>query len=291
MSYKDFSQLNTAVSQFSLDPSLSILRRIDAEITEMANMAKALPIDWARAYAGVMVLKYASDGTPTDVTDSVTLNGVQAPNSLISDIKRRFYTIYNDYKKDLQAFDSLYNVSVGVSMPDLLPTIDFSRDIEFVTLKLATNHNFTIGHDSDGYYCIFNVTSIPSTVINDDCRGSFSFVASSVAYTIYVNINAKFNNNNRTNISGTVTVTPGSSSSNINLNLTIRNMNGVGILDSSVHGSVANGSKQYVSLNTSVSGQDNLLAVYYTEKPVNISDIIMVNNGAVENLKSAIVAL
>lgn len=103
MSYKSFSNLNTAVSQFSIDPAFTFIQRIRDDLEVMANLAKTLPIDWARSYAGVMVLKYATDGTPSDVTDTVTVNGADAPNSLISDLKRRFYTAYNQYQKDKDA--------------------------------------------------------------------------------------------------------------------------------------------------------------------------------------------
>lgn len=182
MSYKDFSQLNAAVSQCTLDPVVSVINRVNTEMSEMFQMGKSLPVDWARAYAGVMVLKYASDGTPTDVTDTVTVHGSDAPNSLITDVKRRFYDVYDRYEQDISMLNESIPISTIKKVADILPYVDRDTDLDKYLFNIriltgASNAWFSLVYNEvDGNFHFEITTNQPRFEgVNPDLGLGFAF--------------------------------------------------------------------------------------------------------------------
>lgn len=82
--YPDFSGLNDAVKAASIGARNQALIQALNSLRSIPGIAAKVPGDWARAYAGVMVLKYSQDGTPTDVTPDVTGSGITVPNAVLS---------------------------------------------------------------------------------------------------------------------------------------------------------------------------------------------------------------
>lgn len=132
MSYKDFSGLNGAVSQATVNPDTEVLQRVLNYDRQLLSMCKDLPSSWVRNYASVMVLKYdAQTGDPSDVTDSVVANAVSGPDSLISDTIRRFNDIYDQRQKDLDS------VTTSVTRH-----LDFYNVLNYIAPEVGDNTDF-----------------------------------------------------------------------------------------------------------------------------------------------------
>lgn len=123
MSYKDFSNLNAATSAAVLDPRTNVLKRIFDEDESLVSMAKDIPTSWGRSYSSVMILKYDQNGNPSDVTDTTVPNAPSVPNSLISDLKRRFNNLFLQRRNDQSACGSPESQET-ISMNNFLQGLD-----------------------------------------------------------------------------------------------------------------------------------------------------------------------
>lgn len=99
--YKDFSSLNQHLAENPTPSCFNNLLRFMNLVGNFktSSQASKLPVDWSRAYAGVMVLKYASDGTPTDVTSDVTGNGLTVPDCEIARVKANADDLMNQIEE------------------------------------------------------------------------------------------------------------------------------------------------------------------------------------------------
>lgn len=291
MSYKSFADLNSAMASFSIDPIYEMFNRIYREIEGMSSLAKSIPVDWARAYAGVMVLKYASDGTPTDVTDTVAVNGIDAPNSLISDLKRRFYTIYDQYVKDKAAFASTYPMSAQIAAFDLAQTTQ-AGDL-LAAVNLSSNTYVEIGTTSGSDYITVRTGQAPSIP-----NSIFSIMSGTITGTAKFAVNWQ-----------TISKTNHKWSAVGGVEITINDSQGFKVTGYySYIGSNGNNSVSkinmldYASFDNQVSlagsGVSNIHSSSRMNTPVQINDVafdisslIMSNDSAISALKSAIDAL
>lgn len=294
MSYKDFSQLNAAVSQYRLDPDANIIRRIVSEIEEMGNIARSLPVDWARAYAGVMVLKYASDGTPTDVTESVTVNGVNAPDSLISDLKRRFYDIYNSYLKDVDEFNRNKLITVDNYIGNALPLADFPGSYTFATVGCG-NYTFNIGLDASSLYIKFDATPFSTVSINENkCRGFAAYYPSNTSKKVVeFNLLIKWDIDAVMRyLSGKVVLYINSSNFELESDIVYGEPEQPESRNSRFNETFAGytmGDKRLISPNSNaVSFGSNLTYGLSNLTPADVSSIIMINSQNISDLKTAI---
>lgn len=164
MSYKDFSDLNDALAASSLSPLVETTRRLFNSVETMTSMAKDLPSSWGRSYSGVMVLKYDRDGNPTDVTESGFPHAVDVPNSLISDVQRRFRTEKANYDQICA------EVNEGITVDTNIPASTIAdqwlksatNDQILASLQIAPNLYFIIGYVSNALK--YKFTTSPEVV-------------------------------------------------------------------------------------------------------------------------------
>lgn len=297
MSYKDFSQLNAAVSQYRLHPNYAVISRILNEVSEFSSIAKSIPVDWARAYAGVMVLKYASDGTPTDVTDTVTVNGVNAPDSLIADLKRRFYDVYNRYSQDKSLLSRQYPVTFNIKPMVLAP--ESSGEVLLMKCPLGSSGKaLDVGHSDEGYWFRVNNTEVnPQKFIdNTACFGSFSIKSDpdSNTYRILFNLCLKYGTNNR-QLTSECVITLNQDSGHtysLNHNSALSNLN-VGASTWGYYSYLVqtdyNEKKWiYTWTSTNINGSSNMQGDFSTTSNFDLDNIFLENDAAISDLKSAI---
>jgi hypothetical protein len=107
MAYKNFSDLNAALESSRVSARQQLCQRLINLSSQISSLLATLPQEWGDAYANVQVMKYASDGTPSDVTESSFPDNITVPNSIISKYSGQLNSLIEDINSLAQQYQDI----------------------------------------------------------------------------------------------------------------------------------------------------------------------------------------
>lgn len=173
--YKDFASLNTSLTNLGQSQNLIRIQTCMAKALNISALASKLPSDWARSYAGVMVLKYDAGGNPTDVTPTVTGSGITIPDSILCKALSDVDSDLNQIKADREVINNA--IGNTPSLNDLFPALMNGEILFQVGVGSNTGPDYIgVAIDPNGVVYCFGSDS-PSQGypgVNQKCFGSFA---------------------------------------------------------------------------------------------------------------------